>query len=108
MEIEKFRILDKDKKIHYLLQIILPIIKTEKDMQTLEIFLFWSTDEELADFYEVVLDPEKIAWCMSKHGESLNKWINELNQINQLLISAKVEMVEGIEGQDADKLIQNL
>ncbi len=108
MNIEKFKRLNKDKKIHYLFEILFPITETEKDREALEIFLFWSKDEELVDFYKASLNPDRIAWYINKKRKNIKESANELNQINKLFSLAKIEVLESQEKESVDKTILDI
>jgi hypothetical protein len=91
-----------------LAQILLSGIKKKKDKQILEIFLFWSTDEELVDFYEALLNPEKITWYINRQKEKLQNSVNELSQIKQLFVSEEIKMMESLEKEGVDEILEDI
>ena len=108
MNLERFSNLNRDNKIHYLSQIFLPIIEKGEDMKSLEIFLFWSSDDELIEFYEAILNPEKVAWYIKKQWENLKRNEEELKQINNLFSQAKIEMLGSLDKENADNILNDI
>jgi len=106
---EEFKTLTSENKRLLLETYLLPIIKDQPNgTWFLETFLFWSTEEELCEFYEVILHPEKKEEYISKQGDKIKSMNNEIKHLYQLFRQAKNEMQEGLEKEDAESILKNI
>jgi len=109
LDLNSFKILDIDEKIHYLWSILHPIVNHDKDWErNLEIFLFGSSDAELSEFYEIMLNPEKIDSYIEKKWKQIKEWNAEIKNLENLLNCAKIEMQEGLDKEDLDKILEDI
>jgi hypothetical protein len=109
LTLQEFINLDLDNKIHYLSGILHPIVKDDKDWEkNLEIFLFGSSDKDLVEFYEILLDPEKTNSYIDKRWKDLKEWNLKVENLSNLLYRAKIEMEEWLAQEDADEILNQI
>ena len=109
LTVDSFNRLELDNKIHYLSSILHPIVKYDEEWEkNLEIFLFGSLDKDLVEFYEVLLNPEKIDLYIERKWKAINDWNAEMQNLANLLNRAKIEMQENLEKEDVDEILENL
>ena len=106
---EEFKTLTNENKRLVLETYLLPIIKDQPNgTWFLETFVFGATDEEMCEFYEVLLHPETQDSYISKQGNQIKSMNNEIKHLHQLFMQAKNEMNESLEKEDAESILQNI
>ena len=109
LTLQEFINLDLDNKIHYLYSILHPIVKYEKDWEkNLEIFLFGSSDKDLVEFYEILLNPEKTNSYIERKWKAIKDWNAEIQNLENLLNRAKIEMEEDLGKEDTEKILNQI
>ena len=106
---EEFKTLTNENKRLVIETYLLPLLKDQPNgTWFLETFVFWATDEELCEFYEVILHPEKKEEYIAKQGAKIKSMNNEIHHLYQLFKQAKNEMQEGLEKENAESILQNI
>jgi len=109
ISLEEFKTFNHEKKRLILETYLLSKIKDKPDgTWFLETFVFGATDEEMCEFYEVLLHPETQDTYISKQGNQIKSMNNEIKHIHQLFMQAKNEMNESLEKEDAESILQNI
>lgn len=107
--LQEFMNLNLESKIHYLSSILHPIVKYDEDWEkNLEIFLFGSSDKDLVEFYEILLNPEKADSYIERKWKAIKDGAAEMQNLANLLNRAKIEMQEGLEKEDADEVLDQI
>ena len=109
LTINSFNKLELDEKIHYLSSILHPIVKYDEEWEkNLEIFLFGSSDKDLVEFYEILLNPEKTDPYIERKWKAIKDWNIEMQNLANLLNRAKIETQEKLEKKNVDEILKNL
>ncbi len=109
LDIELFKNLDIEKKRHYLSSIIHPIIENIKDWEkNLEIFLFWSFEYELVEFYEILRDKEKEKKYILNKCEEINNENLKIKRLQRSLVTAIVDIKEKSERKNVENIVDSI
>lgn len=109
LTMDLFSKLDRGEKWSYLSKILYPIVKDEEGRdETLETFLLGASDEDFVEFYEILLNPEKIDSYINKKWEEIRKWNLEIKNLSNRLNRAKIEMMESINQEDSDEVLRQI
>lgn len=109
LSIDSFNRLELDDKIHYLWNVLHHIVKHDEEWEkNLEIFLFGSSDKDLVEFYEVLLNPEKADSYIERKWKAIKEWNTEMQNLENLLNHAKIEMQECMEKEDVDEVLNQI
>ena len=101
-----FKNLDIEEKKDYLFTIIYPLVRNKEEWRKyLEVFLFGSSDKDLIEFYEILLNPEKLNSYIHTKWEKLKKLNFEIKNLNNQLIRARIDVNESFDQEDSDKIL---
>ena len=72
LKTEEFKCLSREQKSDYLFKMFYPEIKYDKDKKkNLQIFIYNADDEELLEFYDAFIHPEKRRLYIDKQNEQI-------------------------------------
>lgn len=109
LELKYFMKLKRENKSDYLHKILLPKFKNdEKRKRNFLVFIYNAEDEDLVEFYDVILHPEKRSQYLDSQNEKFKKWYEEIKRINKEFIAAKTQMYESLDKNAANNILNNL
>ncbi len=109
LTVEKFSLLTKERKRSYLSKAFYPTIRNNrKKVQNFQIFIENADDEELVEFYDVIIHPEKRSQYIDKKNKQIKQWNEELKKIRKEFDSAKMDMYESLDKNEADNMLNGI
>lgn len=109
LKTEAFKRLTIENKADYLHQMFYDNVKDNKKIKKAFLFFIYnSEDEDLVEFYDAIIHPEKRKWYMDKQNEKIKDWNKELKEMNKKLFEAKVDMYEFKDRNKADNILNNI
>ena len=109
LTVEKFGWLTKERKRSYLSKAFYPtIINNRKKVQNFEIFIENANDEELVEFYDIIIHPEKRFQYIDNQNKKIRQWNEELKKIKKEFDSAKKDMYESLDKNEADNMLNSI
>lgn len=109
LEIEGFSQLTTENKSDYLFQIMYDKVKDDKQRKrSFLVFIENAEDEDLIEFYDVILHPEKRRPYIDKLNNQIKQWNEELKRINKDFISARMQMYDSLDKNEADNILNNI
>lgn len=109
LELEHFRKLKRENKSDYLHTILSSKFKNnEKRKRNFLVFIYNAEDEDLVEFYDVILHPEKRSQYVDRQNEKIKKWYEEIKRINKEFVAAKTQMYESLDKNAANNVLNNI
>ena len=110
ISVDLFKKLDLEEKREYLSKMLTPIVKEYEEIRYyIDLFLYWTTDTQLTDFYIAITNPDNIGDYIDTIWLQIKKWNNEIMHIQSLYNQEKLKMYESLDNvEDIDKIIQNI
>ena len=109
LKTETFKKLTTENKSDYLYKMLYENVKNNKKIKrSFLVFIYNANDEDLVDFYDVILHPEKRRQYMDKQNNKIRQWNEELKKINKEYISARMEMYESLDKNEADNMLNKM
>lgn len=109
LKLEDFKGLTTEDKSDYLYKILHSTVENDKKRErSFLIFIYNAEDEDLVEFYDVILHPEKRRQYMDNQNKKINQWNEELRKINKDFASAKMEMYELLDKKEADNILNDI
>lgn len=109
LKVEAFKKLTTENKSDYLHEMFYDNVKDNKKVRkAFLIFIYNSDDEELVEFYDAIIHPEKRKWYMDRQNTKIKNRNNEMGEMNKKLFEAKTEMYDSMDKNEADKILDNI
>lgn len=106
---EEFKTLTHENKRLLIETYLLPRIQNHPEMTGfLETFVLGASDDEMSEFYEVILHPEKMQDYIARQTAHLKSMNHEIEHLRDLFFQAKNEMHETLEKEDAESILNNI
>lgn len=105
---EEFRGFKRETKSDYLFNMLYPQIKDDnKKKKSFLVFIYNAEDEDLVEFYDAIIHPEKRRQYMDNQNNKIRQWNEELKKISKDFASAKMQMYESLDKNDADYMLKH-
>lgn len=109
LKLEDFKGLTIENKSDYLYRILYSRVKNDKKRErNFLVFIYNAEDEDLVEFYDAILHPEKRRQYMDNQNKRINQWNEELKKINKDFASARIEMYESLDKNEADNILNDI
>lgn len=109
LTVEKFSWLTRESKRSYLSKVFYPTIRNNrKKVKNFEIFIENADNEELVEFYDVIIHPEKRSQYIDNQNKKIRQWNEELKKIKREFDSAKMDMYESLDKNEADNMLNSI
>jgi len=109
LKLEDFSGLTTEDKSDYLYRILHSRVeKNKKRERSFLVFIYNAEDEDLVEFYDVILHPEKRRHYMDNQNKRISQWNEGLKKINKDFDSAKMEMYELLDKKEADNILNDI
>ena len=109
LKVEAFKKLTTENKSDYLHEMFYDNVKDNKKVRkAFLIFIYNSDDEELVEFYDAIIHPEKRKWYMDRQNTKIKNRNNEMRDMSKKLFEAKTQMYDSIDKNEAEKILDNI
>ena len=109
LKTEAFKRLTIENKADYLHQMFYDNVKDNKKIKKAFLFFIYnSEDEDLVEFYDAIIHPEKRKWYMDRQNTKIKNRNNEMRDMSKKLFEAKTQMYDSIDKNEADKILDNI
>lgn len=109
LKLEDFKGLTIEDKSDYLYRILHSRVKNDKKRErNFLVFIYNAEDGDLVEFYDAILHPEKRHQYMDNQNKKISQWNEELKKINKDFTSARIEMYESLDKNEADNILNDI